>query len=245
MISTYKPTAAFVKQMRLSGNCPSSSPCRSSASRRSMPSWAPSPPASRSRRWCPSRTAPLRRSCARCASCQPRCFRRRALPYHPRRLHRRARGRRRSALGGSESSREKFVSALESLKDYDVGGFPRTMRWQPPRIAFRRGHHRRQERQADALNGIPSSVPSAGLVPAILSTPTSSARPHSPINDSIRPFRRGPCAIAPCVASSALADDAPISRPRPFPATGAARTEVLGEGPAFRGRLQGRCIVGQ
>ena len=29
---------------------------------------------------------------------------------------------------GPNPSREKFVSALESLKDYDVGGFPRTMR---------------------------------------------------------------------------------------------------------------------
>ena len=125
MISTYKPTAAFVKQMRLSGKLPqffALSVVGVKALNAELGSESAGIAISQVVPFPDSATAPVVREMRQLpAEMLPPA----GITYTTLEGYIAARvaveGLRRA---GPNPSREKFVSALESLKDYDVGGFP-------------------------------------------------------------------------------------------------------------------------
>jgi ABC-type branched-subunit amino acid transport system substrate-binding protein len=125
MISTYKPTAAFVKQMRLSGKLPqffALSVVGVKALNAELGSESAGIAISQVVPFPDSATAPVVREMRQLpAEMLPPA----GITYTTLEGYIAARvaveGLRRA---GPNPTREKFVSALESLKDYDVGGFP-------------------------------------------------------------------------------------------------------------------------
>ena len=125
MISTYKPTAAFVKQMRLSGKLPqffALSVVGVKALNAELGSESAGIAISQVVPFPDSATAPVVREMRQLpAEMLPPA----GITYTTLEGYIAARvaveGLRRA---GPNPSREKFVSALETLKDYDVGGFP-------------------------------------------------------------------------------------------------------------------------
>ena len=125
MISTYKPTAAFVKQMRLSGKLPqffALSVVGVKALNAELGAESAGIAISQVVPFPDSATAPVVREMRQLpAEMLPPA----GITYTTLEGYIAARvaveGLRRA---GPNPSREKFVSALESLKDYDVGGFP-------------------------------------------------------------------------------------------------------------------------
>lgn len=125
MISTYKPTATFVKQMRLSGKLPqffALSVVGVKALNAELGSESAGIAISQVVPFPDSATAPVVREMRQLpAEMLPPA----GITYTTLEGYIAARvaveGLRRA---GPNPSREKFVSALESLKDYDVGGFP-------------------------------------------------------------------------------------------------------------------------
>lgn len=125
MISTYKPTAAFVKQMRLSGKLPqffALSVVGVKALNAELGAESAGIAISQVVPFPGSATAPVVREMRQLpAEMLPPA----GITYTTLEGYIAARvaveGLRRA---GPNPSREKFVSALESLKDYDVGGFP-------------------------------------------------------------------------------------------------------------------------